>query len=240
MTSDSQFSAPTRPRRRPGENRERLIEAGLIEFGLFGYHGASTAGIAARAEVPQPHVYASFPSKGALFLAVVRRVAERLAEPTAERLAERAAEPIAERTAEHAVGRLVELNLSGAGPEDPAGTRGGLLARVPAEPAAEAPTAAAAADTPAAASLADAPADAPAAVDGRVLRADDAAGEHSTEGDAADAARVLLQAIALTADTQLGQELRLELSTLRTRIGASAFDRLVLRGAEQLLARPDA
>ncbi|MBK0419087.1 TetR/AcrR family transcriptional regulator [Leucobacter sp. CSA1] len=58
-----------RPRRRPGENRERLLEAGLIEFGLFGYHGASTASIAARADVPQPHVYASFRAKRDLFVA---------------------------------------------------------------------------------------------------------------------------------------------------------------------------
>lgn len=57
-----------RARRRPGENRERLIEAGLIEFGLFGFHGASTAAIAARAEVPQPHVYSNFINKQALFL----------------------------------------------------------------------------------------------------------------------------------------------------------------------------
>lgn len=58
-----------RPRRKPGENRERLLEAGLIEFGLFGYHGASTSAIAARAGVPQPHVYASFATKRELFLA---------------------------------------------------------------------------------------------------------------------------------------------------------------------------
>ncbi|MGW9021798.1 TetR family transcriptional regulator [Leucobacter chromiiresistens] len=57
-----------RARRRPGENRERLIEAGLTEFGLFGFHGASTAAIAARADVPQPHVYANFANKQALFL----------------------------------------------------------------------------------------------------------------------------------------------------------------------------
>lgn len=44
------------------------MEAGLIEFGLFGYHGASTAAIAARADVPQPHVYASFETKRELFL----------------------------------------------------------------------------------------------------------------------------------------------------------------------------
>lgn len=63
-----------RARRRPGENRARLLEAGLVEFGLFGYHGTSTAAIAARAEVPQPHVYTSFRTKQELFLACWERV----------------------------------------------------------------------------------------------------------------------------------------------------------------------
>ncbi|MFT4231248.1 MAG: helix-turn-helix domain-containing protein [Leucobacter sp.] len=65
-----------RTRRRPGENRRRLLEAGLVEFGLFGYHGASTSGIAARAGVPQPHVYASFATKQELFLACLERLSE--------------------------------------------------------------------------------------------------------------------------------------------------------------------
>ncbi|WP_336650897.1 MULTISPECIES: TetR/AcrR family transcriptional regulator [unclassified Leucobacter] len=72
--SDSQ----RRARRRPGENRERLIEAGLTEFGLFGYHGASTSSIAARAQVPQPHVYANFETKQQLFLACFDRVCDAL------------------------------------------------------------------------------------------------------------------------------------------------------------------
>lgn len=59
-----------RARRKPGENRGHLLKAGLVEFGLFGYHGASTATIAARAGVPQPHVYASFRTKQELFLTV--------------------------------------------------------------------------------------------------------------------------------------------------------------------------
>ncbi|GAA1792490.1 TetR/AcrR family transcriptional regulator [Leucobacter iarius] len=201
MTSDSQFSAPARPRRRPGENRERLIEAGLIEFGLFGYHGASTAGIAARAEVPQPHVYASFPSKGELFLAVVRRVAERLAGPTA--LA-------------------------------PAGTGEGLLGGAPDEvPAGGAP---------AGAHGSGLDADGEGGEGGEGSDARDSASDRADEreGDGAAAARVLLQAIALAADTQLGPELHLELSTLRTRIGASAFDELVLHGAQLLLTGPEA
>ena len=65
-----------RPRRRPGENRERLLKAGLVEFGLHGYHGASTAAIAARADVPQPHVYASFRTKQELFLACAERAVD--------------------------------------------------------------------------------------------------------------------------------------------------------------------
>lgn len=67
-----------RPRRRPGENRDRLREAGLIEFGLFGYHGASTAGIAARAGVPQPHLYTSFRTKQELFMACLADAEGRL------------------------------------------------------------------------------------------------------------------------------------------------------------------
>lgn len=62
-----------RRRRRPGENRERLIDAGLLEFGRLGYHGAATGAIAARAGVPQPHVYASFRTKRELFLACIDR-----------------------------------------------------------------------------------------------------------------------------------------------------------------------
>lgn len=65
-----------RIRRKPGENRTRLLEAGLTEFGLFGYHGASTLQIARRAGVPQPHVYANFGSKLELFVACVRTVAD--------------------------------------------------------------------------------------------------------------------------------------------------------------------
>lgn len=69
---------PRRARRRPGENRAQLLEAGLIEFGLLGYHGASTASIAARAGVPQPHLYANFSGKQELFLACLSDAAAAL------------------------------------------------------------------------------------------------------------------------------------------------------------------
>jgi len=60
-----------RSRRRPGENRAALLEAAVVEFGRHGYHGASTASIAARAQIPQPHVYVHFSTKSALFLAAL-------------------------------------------------------------------------------------------------------------------------------------------------------------------------
>lgn len=77
-------NAERRPRRRPGENRERLLQAGISAFGLYGYQGASTSAIAARADVPQPHVYTSFRTKQELFVACVSRAAELLVEAGAD------------------------------------------------------------------------------------------------------------------------------------------------------------
>lgn len=67
MNSSSDGVDPRTRRRRPGENRARLVEAGIVEFGLLGYLGASTSSIARRAGVPQPHLYTSFATKAALF-----------------------------------------------------------------------------------------------------------------------------------------------------------------------------
>lgn len=67
-----------RSRRRPGENRERLLAAGILEFSLHGYRGTSTTVIAALAEVPQPHVYTNFRTKQELFLGCLARAAESL------------------------------------------------------------------------------------------------------------------------------------------------------------------
>nr|WP_243752974.1 helix-turn-helix domain-containing protein [Leucobacter ruminantium] len=66
-----------------------MIEAGLIEFGLFGYHGASTAAVARRADVPQPHVYASFRTKQELFLACFAAARAAIAAAPDEGLPER-------------------------------------------------------------------------------------------------------------------------------------------------------
>lgn len=56
------------------------MEAGLVEFGLLGYHGAATAAIAARAGVSQPHLYASFRTKRDLFVAVCADACARAAD----------------------------------------------------------------------------------------------------------------------------------------------------------------
>ena len=73
--------SPRRPRRRQGENRERLLDAGIIEFASKGYYGSSTAAIATRADVPQPHVYANFRTKQELFLACAARVHDSVIDP---------------------------------------------------------------------------------------------------------------------------------------------------------------
>lgn len=114
MTGERQ--TPRRPRRRPGENRERLILAGIIEFGLLGYQRASTSAIAVRAGVPQPHVYASFGSKQELFIACCRRTVELLltGAPVDEPLPPQAAQ----RLLYQAVAALGDAELGGLiGPE---------------------------------------------------------------------------------------------------------------------------
>jgi len=73
-------SVSRRVRRRPGENRARLIEAGIRVFAQHGYHGASTSAIATLADVPQPHVYASFRTKQDLFFECGNEVVTRLRE----------------------------------------------------------------------------------------------------------------------------------------------------------------
>lgn len=79
MCSAQPSAAPgsRRPRRKPGENRAVLLEAGTIEFGLRGFAAAQTSAIARRAGVSQPNVYANFASKQELFLACLRTVADR-------------------------------------------------------------------------------------------------------------------------------------------------------------------
>lgn len=63
-----------RTRRKPGENRELLLEAGIFVFAEQGYHSSTTGAIAQLAGIPQPHVYANFRNKQDLFLACCRQI----------------------------------------------------------------------------------------------------------------------------------------------------------------------
>jgi AcrR family transcriptional regulator len=60
------------------DRREQVVEAAVQEFAELGYQAASTAAIARRAGISQPYIYALFPNKQALFLAVHDRVIGRI------------------------------------------------------------------------------------------------------------------------------------------------------------------
>jgi AcrR family transcriptional regulator len=66
------------------ERREQVIEAAVKEFAAHGFHAASTSAIAKRAGISQPYIYALFPNKHELFLAVHKRVVERIRHAFAE------------------------------------------------------------------------------------------------------------------------------------------------------------
>jgi AcrR family transcriptional regulator len=60
------------------ERRELVLEAALGEFAARGLAGASTEEVARRAGISQPYLFRLFPTKRALFLALVRRCFDRL------------------------------------------------------------------------------------------------------------------------------------------------------------------
>ena len=60
------------------ERREQVIAAAVKEFAAHGFHAASTGAIAKRAGISQPYIYALFPNKHELFLAVHRHVIDRI------------------------------------------------------------------------------------------------------------------------------------------------------------------
>jgi AcrR family transcriptional regulator len=63
MSPSSRMSAEQR--------RDHVIRAAQMEFGRFGYDGASTAAIAKRVGVSQPYLFRLFPSKKAIFLVTI-------------------------------------------------------------------------------------------------------------------------------------------------------------------------
>src|SRR5215472_8931675 len=62
------------------ERRELVLEAALAEFAAGGLAGTSTEDVARRAGISQPYLFRLFPTKKALFLALVERCFQRIAE----------------------------------------------------------------------------------------------------------------------------------------------------------------
>jgi AcrR family transcriptional regulator len=63
----------TRRRMSAAERREMVLEAAAVEFGVHGLAGTSTENVAKRAGISQPYLFRLFPTKKALFLALVQQ-----------------------------------------------------------------------------------------------------------------------------------------------------------------------
>jgi AcrR family transcriptional regulator len=60
------------------ERRELVLEAAVAEFAVHGLAGTSTEDVARRAGISQPYLFRLFPTKKALFLALVDRCFRRV------------------------------------------------------------------------------------------------------------------------------------------------------------------
>ena len=74
------------------ERRESVLEAALIEFAARGLDGTSTEHVAQRAGISQPYLFRLFPTKKALFIALVERCFQRVAEAFTTAAADRTGE----------------------------------------------------------------------------------------------------------------------------------------------------
>src|SRR5271166_5311908 len=88
----------TRQRMPAAERREMVLEAAVAEFAAHGLAGTSTEDVARRTGISQPYLFRLFPTKKALFLALVQRCYQRV-EDTFSTAA-------ADRTGEEALGAM--------------------------------------------------------------------------------------------------------------------------------------
>jgi AcrR family transcriptional regulator len=70
----------TKQRMPAAERRELVLDAAVAEFGVHGLAGTSTEDVARRAGISQPYLFRLFPTKKALFLALVDRCYRRVAD----------------------------------------------------------------------------------------------------------------------------------------------------------------
>ena len=68
----------TRQRMPAAERRELVLEAAVAEFAAHGLAGTSTEDVARRAGISQPYLFRLFPTKKALFLALVEQCFHRV------------------------------------------------------------------------------------------------------------------------------------------------------------------
>src|SRR5689334_24255403 len=78
------MTVQTRQRMPATERREAVLEAAVIEFAAGGLAGTSTEDVARRAGISQPYLFRLFPTKKALFLALVERCFQRIQAAFAE------------------------------------------------------------------------------------------------------------------------------------------------------------
>jgi AcrR family transcriptional regulator len=86
----------TGQRMKAGERREMVLAAAVAEFGAHGLAGTSTEDVARAAGISQPYLFRLFPTKKALFLALVdrcfRQVAATFEAAAADRVGDEALE----------------------------------------------------------------------------------------------------------------------------------------------------
>ncbi len=74
------------------ERREAVLEAATAEFAARGLAGTSTEDVARRAGISQPYLFRLFPTKKALFLTLVERCFQQVADAFTEAAADRVGE----------------------------------------------------------------------------------------------------------------------------------------------------
>ena len=70
----------TGQRMKAGERREAVLAAAVTEFAARGLAGTSTEDVARRAGISQPYLFRLFPTKKALFLTLVERCFQQVAD----------------------------------------------------------------------------------------------------------------------------------------------------------------
>src|SRR3974390_2931044 len=88
----------TKQRMPAAERRELVLDAAVAEFAIHGLAGTSTEDVARRAGISQPYLFRLFPTKKALFLALVDRCFQRVRDTFVTAAGDRTGEEALEAT----------------------------------------------------------------------------------------------------------------------------------------------